>query len=200
MCSLVCALLRHFKLFSTCTYNVFGNSPLAIESCHLWRLDAFPAAWAITQLRWKAGHRGSSWNELQTRGWHLHTHRDVPAFGIASITATCLFGGPKNFKNTYFSYGFEGALVSWCGGGLGVCQGIEGFLLILAPAVSSNAFEPWPGRYHTLSLLTWAKPDGMKPHRVLAYHEWCAGLNQWISRCFSLTTRVHLVVLVLPIQ
>ena len=134
---------------------------------------------------------------------HTHTHRCSCFWNCihnSHKSFWCPWFCSKNFKNTYFSYGLGGALVSWCGGGLGVCQGIEGFLLILAPAVSSNAFEPWPGRYHMLSLLTWAKLDGMKPHRVLAYHEWCAGLNQWISRFFSLMTRVHLVVFVLPIQ
>ena len=40
----------------------------------------------------------------------IHTHPEVPTFGIASIPATCLFGGPDSAlktKNTYFSYGFE---------------------------------------------------------------------------------------------
>lgn len=48
-------------------------------------------------------------------GVHTHTHTDVPGFGTASIPATYLFGGPYSAlktKNTYFSYGFEGALVS----------------------------------------------------------------------------------------
>ena len=79
------------------------------------------------KLKWIAGQRLTF--------THTHTHTDVPALGIASIPATCLFGGPDSAlktKNTYFSYGFE--VVSWCGGGLGVCWGIEGFLLILAPA------------------------------------------------------------------
>lgn len=40
----------------------------------------------------------------------------------------------KNVKNTYFSYGFEGALESWLGGGLEACLGTDGSLLILAPA------------------------------------------------------------------
>ena len=105
------------------------------------------------KLKWIAGQRLT----------FTHTHTDVPGFGTASIPATYLFGGPYSAlktKNTYFSYGFEGALVSWCGGGLGVCRGIEGFLLILAPACL----------FWCIWTLTWKIPHAQPPY--LGHARW----------------------------
>ena len=130
--------LKHFQLFYTCTYSAVGNSPLAIESCHLWRLDAFHLPGPLHS----SGERQVMEAQVEMNccpevAVHIHPERRS-GFWNCIHTRHISFWWPwfcsKNLKNTSFSYGFEGALESWLGGGLEACLGTDGSLRILAPA------------------------------------------------------------------